>query len=69
MRTLGLVCCVLILTQSVWAQEMKKEAFSISVQPAYAMVWAHSKDISFIKGTRGTGFQVSLNRLRLDETA
>ncbi len=69
MRRLSLIFCLLLIFRTLFSQELKKVEWSIGVKPFHAWLWAHDKKIKHIAGTTGTGFQIDINRVRLDETA
>ncbi|MFM1971146.1 MAG: hypothetical protein RL731_968 [Bacteroidota bacterium] len=53
-----------------WSQtELKQVAWSVGFQPQRAFVYAHTPKLSQFKGSGGTGFQIDLNRYRLDTLA
>lgn len=57
------------LTQT-WSQaDLKQVAWSVGIQPQRAFVYAHTPKLSQFKGSGGTGFQIDLNRFRLDTIA
>lgn len=47
----------------------KQVEWSIGIQPQRAFVYAHSPRLVQFKGSGGNGFQIDLNRLRLDTLA
>ncbi|MCG9880821.1 MAG: acyloxyacyl hydrolase [Bacteroidia bacterium] len=50
-------------------KQTKEVSYTISGTPIYAWVYAHDKAIKQYKGVTGIGFQIDLNRYRLDKKA
>lgn len=67
-RGILFVALVLFWVQGLQAQQ-KEIVYTVSVQPQYAWVYAHSESIQYLKGSTGYGIQIDLNRYRKDPLA
>jgi hypothetical protein len=69
MRVALVAILFFFVSNQAMTQQIKQVAWSFALQPQRAFVYAHTPKLAQFKGSGGSGFQLDLNRLRLDSTA